>query len=62
MTMTLNELRDALSKSDIEEQKLLIQQFMQDSTTASVLEGMRIANESFLYSQQEFVISSHVKE
>ena len=60
--MKLDELREALAKADVEEQKMLLQQYMHDATEASVLEGIRIANESFLLSQQELVISSHVKE
>ena len=60
--MTIDELRDALSRSDIEEQRTILNQFINDTTEDSVIEGIRIASESFYSFQQEFVISSHVKE
>ncbi|SDH06027.1 hypothetical protein SAMN05428952_1004126 [Nitrosomonas sp. Nm132] len=62
MANNIDELRDALSKVDIEEQRVLLKRFIESTTEESVLEGIRIANESISLIHQEFLVSSHVRE
>jgi len=62
MTETIEELRDVLEKSNIEQQRKLLQEFIESSTNDHVIEGIRIANESLSNSYQEFSVSSYVKE
>ena len=55
-------LKKALDGASIEEQKTIIEEFMVASTDKSVLEGIRIANESYTTTDQCYVVSCHVEE
>ncbi len=55
-------LKKALDTASLEEQKAILESFMLESTDDSVLEGIRIANESYITTNQGYVVSSHVKE
>jgi hypothetical protein len=57
-----DELKEAISKVGLEEQRELLLRFAEAATGVKVLEGIRIANDSLPLAQQEFIISSHIKE
>ena len=62
MTENIEALKKALDKASLEEQKLLLEKFIVENTDERVLEGMRIANESFITTNEGYIVSSHVKE
>ena len=55
-------LKQALDEASLEEQKTILERFMVESTDESILESIRIANESFIITDQGYFVSSHVKD
>lgn len=62
MSEDVEHLREALENASLEEQKKLLEVFMFSRTDECVLEGIRIANESYASDSQGYIVSSHVKE
>jgi hypothetical protein len=58
----IEELKRALERASLEEQKELLEEFMVASTDRSVLDLIHIANESDFTDTPVYIISSHIKE
>ncbi len=55
-------LKKTLNDAPLEEQKNILRKFMVTNIDKNVLEGIRIANEAYTITVQNYVVSSHVKE
>jgi hypothetical protein len=62
MAANTDELKEALSKVDIEEQREILKKFAETNTDNKVLEGIRIANETLSMAHQEVIITSYVRK